>query len=510
MKAHDSGVTDLDIVGSRTSFSAQQILASSVKHWRRRLGYCSVFAAVPALLVSPVDSAPSKDAKQIEPNRAMQRQRRQLLNWNLGSPSLLKRQSDFVLPHQRKNGDDLSPPVSAGADDCPGRVIPAGVYTASSPYTDSGDTTGANSTINSVGYYYYYSFDAFGPDLVYTFTVSDTGPNPEIQVSRTGGAYEPLIYIVAGFYPGSCPAGIQNNASAWWTGVSSSGVARLNNLQYLPKGVPLYLFVDGSHADATGSGPYTLRIEDVTIGPACTNANPISCSEFFVRQQYWDFLGREPDSIGFANWSNTLRNCPNDGFGEFDNPQCDRVHVSAGFYLSEEFRGRGYWAYRFYEVALNRAPTVNEFNEDLYRVGGSQSPQQEANSKTTYTINFIFKPEFTARYDNVSNSAYVSALEANAEVTLPNKQSLIDALNAGTKNRATVLREIVESKAVEDRFFVRAFVAMQYFGYLHRDPDPVGFQNWVNTLEADPGNYRHMIYGFIYSNEYQSRFGPVQ
>ena len=109
----------------------------------------------------------------------------------------------------------------------------------------------------------------------------------------------------------------------------------------------------------------------------------------------------------------------------------------------------------------------------------------------------------------MTNEQFVNALETNAEVILPNKQSLIDALNSGAKSRATVLREIVESQAVQDRFFIRAFVAMQYFGYLRRDPDPTGFQNWVNTLNADPNNFRHMIFGFIYSHEYLSRFGPI-
>jgi hypothetical protein len=59
---------------------------------------------------------------------------------------------------------------------------------------------------------------------------------------------------------------------------------------------------------------------------------------------------------------------------------------------------------------------------------------------------------------------------------------------------------------VFDKFFNRGFVTMQYFGYLRRDPDPIGFKNWVDTLNADPSNFRHMIFGFIYSTEYLTRF----
>ena len=124
-----------------------------------------------------------------------------------------------------------------------------------------------------------------------------------------------------------------------------------------------------------------------------------------ITQQYIDFLGRLPDSTGFNNWVATLNGCPNGGFGEFDNPTCDRVHVSAGFFLSAEFQGRGYFAYRFYEVALDRRPTYSEFVPDMAVVGGPQSPESEALSKATYTdawmlwyglmfmLIVLFKPE---------------------------------------------------------------------------------------------------------------------
>ena len=221
-----------------------------------------------------------------------------------------------------------------------------------------------------------------------------------------------------------------------------------------------------------------------------------------------DFLGRLPDSTGFANWVATLSGCPDGGFGENLNPSCDRVHVSAGFFLSDEFRGRGYWAYRFYEVGFDRRPLYVEFVPDMAQVGGPQSPQSELLSKTAYTDAFVQRGEFTSRYNALSNAAYVNALEQNAEITLSNKAGLIAALDANQKTRGQVLREIVESAAVEDKFFIRAFVAMQYFGYLRRDPDTTGYDNWVTTLTNDPSNFRHMIFGFLFSTEYRGRFGP--
>jgi len=252
--------------------------------------------------------------------------------------------------------------------------------------------------------------------------------------------------------------------------------------------------------------PATITIVDNDTTPA--TQNPIDGVTPFITQQYIDFLGRLPDPIGLANWTATLGNCPNNGVGEFDNPDCDRVHVSAGFFLSDEFRGRGYFAYKFYEVGFDRRPTYAEFVPDMALVGGAQSPQSEVISKQIYMIAFVQRQEFKNRYDALSNSAYVDALELNAEVTLTNKAALVAALDGNQKTRAQVLREIVELQSVTDKFFIRAFVAMQYFGYLRRDPDTIGYDNWVTTLTADPSNFRHMIFGFIYSDEYRHRFGP--
>jgi hypothetical protein len=59
--------------------------------------------------------------------------------------------------------------------------------------------------------------------------------------------------------------------------------------------------------------------------------------------------------------------------------------------------------------------------------------------------------------------------------------------------------------------FNRAFVLMQYFGYLRRDPEPAGYEFWLNVLNnAEPNNYRSMVCAFLTSAEYQLRFGSVQ
>jgi hypothetical protein len=249
-----------------------------------------------------------------------------------------------------------------------------------------------------------------------------------------------------------------------------------------------------------------IKVKPVRLRPGTNQVITIDDIDFFVQQQYIDFLGRMPDGTGFANWNATLNGCPNGGFGEFDNPGCDRVHVSAGFYQSLEFQGRGYWAYRYYDAALGRRPLYTEFIPDMQKVGGALSPAQEAVAKDQYMNDFVQKPEFKAIYDALSNQGYVDKLEQTAGVTISNKATLVAALNGGTQTRAQVARNVIENSAVFDKFFNRGFVTMQYFGYLRRDPDTIGFQNWVNTLNADPSNFRHMIFGFIYSTEYRNRF----
>jgi hypothetical protein len=142
----------------------------------------------------------------------------------------------------------------------------------------------------------------------------------------------------------------------------------------------------------------------------------------------------------------------------------------------------------------------------MVKVGGSLSPAQEAVAKDQYMNDFVLKDDFKAIYDGLGNQAYVDKLEQTAGVTVSNKADLVNALNGGTQTRAQVLRNVIESSAVFNKFFNRGFVSMQYFGYLRRDPDTIGFQNWVNTLNADPSNFRHMIFGFIFSTEYRNRF----
>ena len=144
MKSKIANSRRLDILGNGERSSDQEILTAAVKQWRRKLGYCSIFATFPAMLVSPVQGARADEAKQPEVSVAGRTTRLlERLNKNRSNPALLKRQSEFLLPHQKGSFDMLA--ALAGDDDCPGRAIPGGTYTAAAPYIESGDTTRAKS-----------------------------------------------------------------------------------------------------------------------------------------------------------------------------------------------------------------------------------------------------------------------------------------------------------------------------------------------------------------------------
>jgi hypothetical protein len=230
--------------------------------------------------------------------------------------------------------------------------------------------------------------------------------------------------------------------------------------------------------------------------------NPIDTVPFFVRQHYIDFLGREPDPVGYQGWQDILNNCPP------ASTQCDRIEVSSAFFRSEEFQSRGYFVYRFYPASLGRVPRFGEFMPDIAKVSGFLSPEQLEANKVAFVNEFMNRTEFRNRYDALTDpAAYVNALVNTAGVILPNKQQLIDDLAAGRRTRAQVLRAIAESVEVYQKFYNEAFVVMQYFGYLRRDPD-ILYLEWIRIMNETGGNYRVMISGFVNSPEYRQRFGP--
>jgi hypothetical protein len=268
----------------------------------------------------------------------------------------------------------------------------------------------------------------------------------------------------------------------------------------------------------------------------------IDDSDFFTQEQYIDFLNRMPDQSGFQFWLGQLTNCGT------NNPGCTealRVNVSASFFLSIEFKETGYLAERTYKSAfgdaLNATSTLggnhpvvapvikfNEFLTDIKQIGSGVVVLQpgweallEAN-KVAYFNAFVQRSSFTSKYPtSTAPATFVDALFQNAGVT-PSTSERSTAINefAGAGDisnvaaRAKALRDVAENATLANVEFNRAFVLMQYFGYLRRDPnsgqdtDHTGYDFWLTKLNQFNGNYinAEMVKAFISSSEYRNRF----
>src|SRR5207253_10944124 len=174
----------------------------------------------------------------------------------------------------------------------------------------------------------------------------------------------------------------------------------------------------------------------------------------------------------------------------------------AAFILSDAFLNRGYWAFRSYIVSFTQRPTYAQIIPHMAQVAGPKSPAEEEARKAAFAEAFVQRPEFIAKYGTLSGQALANALLATAGLPAGSYTA-----TAGQTN-GQILRGIAETSAALNRFLTEGTVSILYFGFQRRDPDATGYQNNINTLNANPNNLRHMIFIFIYSIEYRTRFGP--
>ncbi len=280
----------------------------------------------------------------------------------------------------------------------------------------------------------------------------------------------------------------------------------------------------GSPATAT----LTITENDIVNG----STNPIDQAAGFVRQHYVDFLNREPDTSGLGFWTNEITQCGSD-------TACidvKRINVSAAFFLSIEFQQTGYLVYRMYKAAYGNLPgapvplRLDEFLPDTQQIGlgvivGQTGWEQQLESnKQAFAMTFVSRPRFSTAFPTTMTPAqFVDALFVNAGVT-PTASERTAAINefGGAGNsadlaaRARALRLIAENATLVQQEFNKAFVLMEYFGYLRRNPNDVpdtnfsGYNFWLAKLNQFGGNFinAELVKAFIVSTEYRQRFGP--
>jgi len=260
--------------------------------------------------------------------------------------------------------------------------------------------------------------------------------------------------------------------------------------------------------------------------------NEIDQTDTFVVQHYRDFLNREPDSSGLSFWMNQISQCGT-------NASCTevmRINTSASFFLSIEFQESGYLVYRFHKSAFgNLAGTpvpvrFGDFLADDQQLGQGVIVNQTGwqtvleNNKQAYANAFVQRTQFTSAFPtSLSPTTFVDTLFSNGGVT-PTSADRTAAINefggaattADAAARARALRRVAENSTLASQEFNRAFVLMQYFGYLRRNPNDApdgnfdGYNFWLNKLNQFNGNYiqAEMVKAFLSSTEYRRRFGP--
>lgn len=246
-----------------------------------------------------------------------------------------------------------------------------------------------------------------------------------------------------------------------------------------------------------------VKVKPARLRPGTNQRITIEDGDFFVQQQYIDFLSRFPEASGFQAWMNVLNQCNGDPACLFG-PNGKRVLVSQSFYQSPEFNIKGFFAHRFYAASLGRLATYDEFVRDMRSLTGTTAEETNAR-RDAFASSWVQRGDFRTAYDGLSNAAFVDKLLQTAGITLANRNQLVASLDGGAA-RASVLRQIVDSAELQSKEYDPAFVAIQYYGYLRRTPEQEGYNAWLNYLRSHPGDYKTMVWGFIESSEYVNRF----
>jgi hypothetical protein len=268
------------------------------------------------------------------------------------------------------------------------------------------------------------------------------------------------------------------------------------------------------------------RVKPLRLRPGTNQPITINDADFFVQQQYVDFLSRFPDQSGFNYWTNQITSCGTDA-GCVD---IRRQNVSGAFFLSGEYQETGFYAIRIQRAAFGKKSndaalrmTYQQLTQDQRQIGAGViigQPGAEAlldANKLAYTAQVAGSAAFAARFPQTSGDAFVDALYASAGV-LPTATERSDAIAAfgtgGASGRAAALKKVADSTSLRNAETAPAFVLLQYHGYLRRNPtdapntDDSGYQFWLTKLNNHGGNYvaAEMVRSFLVSGEYLSRF----
>ncbi|MFL6254087.1 MAG: cytochrome c peroxidase [Pyrinomonadaceae bacterium] len=354
-------------------------------------------------------------------------------------------------------------------------------------------------------------------------------PSFTVAVSNALGGAQAVL-VVDGNEPGTGP-NIPQTGSFARVGVQLSGSGAGQGFGSVSLQIPDSAALVGqtfygrwfvSDPAAAGGVSVTPAFKMTIFGEATTNggSNQIDATQFFVAQQYRDFLSREPDAAGQSFWESNIGEC-----GAVSACiEVKRINVSAAFFLSIEFQETGFYLLRAQRAAFGRRssgatrlsfasflPDARALGEGVVVGQGDWRARLELN-KQAYAERLVAGSDFIARFPNTQTAAeYVAALYVSAGVQ-PSQAETDEAIVAfgsgGTTGRAAALRKVAESGSLTRAEFNPSFVLMEYFGYLRRDPDETGYQFWLSKLNQFGGDFvgAEMVKAFLASDEYRARF----
>lgn len=264
-----------------------------------------------------------------------------------------------------------------------------------------------------------------------------------------------------------------------------------------------------------------IKVKPLRFRPGTTTPITIADYDFFIQQQYIDFLRRFPEPEGLQFYLNILNGCQN------TDTECikyTRGALAANFFRSPEFKAKGSYVMYLYMVTLGQRPSTDaeladpskntferpHYSEFMSDVQAITSPDDrngpDPAKKAALTAAFLQRPEIVAKYGAMSDAQFAQALQQTAGVTLADQSQFTG------KTRAQILQIVAESPEVNAKFYIASFVTMEYFGFLRRDPNLDGFvfhnnrYKQISPILSPDLTENFIVRGFIESPEYQGRF----
>ncbi len=343
-------------------------------------------------------------------------------------------------------------------------------------------------------------FEQFG-----VFKVGGTGFSKSTEKAYLNAMVAKLPKDCEAFYITHGPKGKHNPFEYQYDAMLisiMSGIPTLNaSSSQFPRDWSLYLLKD---ADYESNVKKWITAQNITgkvcrleVGPQVGafgphEPNPIEDPNFFVIQHYRDLMKHEPRKDEIEPWAKKILECKKVDVG------CKREDVALELFQATQFLDKGSFILRVYQVGLGRSPRFAEFDSDLDRLGAGPLDL----FKQKFADDFAARPEFTQRHQEESDADY--RLELWKAVGL--KAEDISFAAEENQGKGQILKIIADHKAVSDALSDRVFVTLFYFGYLRRDPEKAGLDQWLKTL-GTTRDRKHVMAGFINSSEYRERFG---